>query len=163
MHPGGYGGITGGIDPDSGMPYFARDGILCDCVGVPGLDEVLCYAWRGDNYGPGDANETSVDFQVQSIGWIAPWLDRVKMRRDCECARVSSLAMKNPLCCCYCCCRCSVAPCLPQLFQEKFPNAKVLASTLDDFFAIVAQPVWRKTLPVITSEIGDTWIYGAAR
>ena len=48
IHPGGYGGITGDYTP----PGDSMDGALCDCVGVDGLDEVLCYAWRGDNYGP---------------------------------------------------------------------------------------------------------------
>ena len=51
IHPGGYGGITGGIDTATGEPYYARDGTLCDCIGSPYLDEVMCYAWRGDNYG----------------------------------------------------------------------------------------------------------------
>ena len=47
IHPGGYGGVTGNYDP----PGDSVDGALCDCVGVRGLDEVMCYAWRGDNYG----------------------------------------------------------------------------------------------------------------
>ena len=65
IHPGGYGGITGGIDSATGEPFFSRDGTLCDCIGTPYLDEVLCYAWRGDNYGPPiNLNETSVDFEL---------------------------------------------------------------------------------------------------
>jgi hypothetical protein len=39
------------------------------------------------------------------------------------------------------------------------PNATVIASTLDDF-ARQLETV-RATLPVLTSEIGDTWIHGA--
>jgi hypothetical protein len=53
FHPGGYGGVWPDI-PGYNFSYFARDGTLCDCVGVPGLEDVLCYAWRGDNYGPAD-------------------------------------------------------------------------------------------------------------
>ena len=51
VHPGGYGGVIPRI-PHEDVSFFARDGTLCDCVGVPQLDEALCYAWRGDNYGP---------------------------------------------------------------------------------------------------------------
>jgi hypothetical protein len=42
--------------------------------------------------------------------------------------------------------------------QEEFPIAEVVASTLDDF-ARVLLPI-KDTLPVITQEIGDTWIHG---
>ena len=45
-------------------PYYSRDGVLCDCVGVEGFDEVLCYAWKGDNYGPAGVNETIATFKV---------------------------------------------------------------------------------------------------
>ena len=69
FHPGGYGGITP-LEPITHRPYYGRyrdtscfvkcgpafvhrmnrDGVLCDCVGIEGLADVLCYAWRGDNY-----------------------------------------------------------------------------------------------------------------
>ena len=39
--------------------------------------------------------------------------------------------------------------------RQKYPNANVHASTFDDF-SRAAQPVM-KQLPVVTSEIGDTW------
>ena len=42
--------------------------------------------------------------------------------------------------------------------RKKYPNAKVFASTFDDFSAI-AHTV-KDQLPVVTSEIGDTWLYG---
>ncbi|HEX6495466.1 MAG TPA: DUF5054 domain-containing protein [Acidobacteriaceae bacterium] len=42
--------------------------------------------------------------------------------------------------------------------RQQFPNAKVTAATLSDVAAALA-PV-RDTLPVVTDEIGDTWIYG---
>lgn len=43
--------------------------------------------------------------------------------------------------------------------QKQLPDAQVIASSLDDF----ARPLEavRGKLPVITSEIGDTWIHGA--
>jgi Domain of unknown function (DUF5054)/Glycosyl hydrolases family 38 N-terminal domain len=43
--------------------------------------------------------------------------------------------------------------------QTQMPDAHIIASTLDDF----ARPLdsVRDQLPVITSEIGDTWIHGA--
>ena len=47
-HPGGYGGVLP-LNPDDkhDEPYYSRDGVLCDCTGVPGLDEIMCYAWKG--------------------------------------------------------------------------------------------------------------------
>ena len=60
IHPGGYGGVTGDYTP----PGDSMDGALCDCVGVNGLDEVLCYAWRGDNYGPAGPSEVREDFAM---------------------------------------------------------------------------------------------------
>ena len=41
------GGITGDYPPTGGDPGGdSMDGALCDCVGMEGLDDVLCYAWR---------------------------------------------------------------------------------------------------------------------
>lgn len=42
---------------------------------------------------------------------------------------------------------------------DKYPNAQIEAGTLDDF-AESLLPI-KDTLPVITQEIGDTWIHGA--
>ena len=108
LHPGGYGGVLP-INPQQGVPYFSRDGVLCDCVGVRGLDHAMCYAWRGDNYGPAGVNETEQTFSV---------------------------------------------------FGAAFPHAQIVASTLDAFYAELAPLADR--LPEITSEIGDTWMYGVA-
>jgi hypothetical protein len=44
--------------------------------------------------------------------------------------------------------------------QKKFPNAEVKASTLDDYARQLVKV--RHSLPVITDEIGDTWIHGIA-
>ena len=43
--------------------------------------------------------------------------------------------------------------------QKMFPGADIVSSTFDAFAAEVAK-VPPGVLPVITSEIGDTWIYG---
>ena len=87
-------------------------GALCDCVGMPGLDEVMCYAWRGDNYGPAGAAEVRDDF----------WK-----------------------------------------FGRLFPNAVVQASTLGDFFQLIeGSPALRAALPTLSSELGDTWMYGCS-
>ena len=112
FHPGGYGGILP-VNPDEGVPYYSRDGLYCDCIGVHGLDEVLCYAWKGDNYGPANAGQVEENFQK---------------------------------------------------FYEAFPQAtEVVASTLGEFWAILSDFHDRNpgSLPVIESEIGDTWMYGA--
>lgn len=42
--------------------------------------------------------------------------------------------------------------------HKRYPNAKLIASSFNE----IAEELWRlrETLPVVTSEIGDTWIYG---
>lgn len=46
------------------------------------------------------------------------------------------------------------------LLARRYPGAVIRAATIDDF----ARPLWeaRETLPVVESEIGDTWIHGIA-
>ena len=101
FHPGGYGGI-GGDSPN----------LNCDCLGAPGLDEVLCYGWVGDNGGP------------PPIGTI-----------------------KNTW----------------KLLQAAFPNAtEIVASTFDKFYEKLNEPAIRSQLEVVTSEAGDTWVYGCS-
>jgi hypothetical protein len=43
--------------------------------------------------------------------------------------------------------------------QTEFPNAKVVASTFDRFVNEFLP--YQKSLPMINSEIGDTWIHGS--
>eukprot|EP00041_Stephanoeca_diplocostata_P032029 m.1014457 g.1014457 ORF g.1014457 m.1014457 type:complete len:862 (+) comp24072_c0_seq8:282-2867(+) len=67
IHPGGYGGVIPLLDPKAdnrSASIYSRDGLLCDCVGVPGLDDIMCYAFRGDNYGPASVRETEDNFVV---------------------------------------------------------------------------------------------------
>jgi len=45
-----------------------------------------------------------------------------------------------------------------EILRAEFPNARLQASRLDDYFD--AAQVIRSRLPVVTSEIGDTWIQG---
>jgi len=47
-----------------------------------------------------------------------------------------------------------------EILRAEFPNARLSASSLDNFFDVV-QSV-RDRLPVVTSEFGDTWIQGVA-
>ncbi|GAA1963943.1 DUF5054 domain-containing protein [Microbacterium deminutum] len=49
---------------------------------------------------------------------------------------------------------------LYQLLERKHPGAQVRASSLQDFWDAI-RPV-RDGLPVVTDEIGDSWIHGAA-
>lgn len=44
--------------------------------------------------------------------------------------------------------------------RKQFPNARVTAANLSEI-ALAMEP-YRANLPVVTQEIGDTWIYGAA-
>ena len=44
--------------------------------------------------------------------------------------------------------------------RKRFPNAKVRAANLGDI-ALAVEP-YKANLPVVTQEIGDTWIYGVA-
>ncbi|KAK3598273.1 hypothetical protein CHS0354_022590 [Potamilus streckersoni] len=47
-----------------------------------------------------------------------------------------------------------------EILRAEFPQAKLRASTFEDFVAAV-QPI-KGSLPVVTKEIGDTWIQGIA-
>lgn len=47
--------------------------------------------------------------------------------------------------------------------KHNFPDAHVHASTLDAFFEKLLAAVPRLNLPVVTGEIGDSWIYGEKR
>lgn len=44
--------------------------------------------------------------------------------------------------------------------REEFPGARVMASTFDDYVSRLAEAAPHLTLPVVTAEIGDTWIHG---
>lgn len=45
-----------------------------------------------------------------------------------------------------------------ELLRKEFPNATILASSFDAFFAEAEKE--KDALPIITREIGDTWLYG---
>ena len=47
-----------------------------------------------------------------------------------------------------------------QRTQAAFPEAEVMASTLDSFTLALQAALPRLQLPVVTEEIGDTWAYG---
>jgi len=49
---------------------------------------------------------------------------------------------------------------LYETLAARYPNARIEAGTLDDF-ALAVREV-KDTLPVVTQEIGDTWIHGVA-
>ena len=44
--------------------------------------------------------------------------------------------------------------------RKMFPSASVNASTFDAFFARTNEPSVKARLPVVTTEIGDGWLYG---
>ena len=46
--------------------------------------------------------------------------------------------------------------------RQTFPGAAVFSSTFDNFTAHLQSPAVVASLPVVTSELGDTWIHGAA-
>jgi hypothetical protein len=45
-----------------------------------------------------------------------------------------------------------------EILRAEFPEADIRASTLENYFAMV-QPI-RSQLPLVTMEIGDTWMVG---
>ena len=44
--------------------------------------------------------------------------------------------------------------------QAEFPNAKIVASTLDNFTRVL--DAVKEKIPVVTRDIGDTWVFGPA-
>jgi hypothetical protein len=93
-HPYGYGQI----------PQAARAPVTLQ---LPGCDEALVYAWRGDDTGPPD----STDEVLSNYAYA----------------------------------------------QARFPGAQVLASHFDNFSVAVAT---KAKLPLITTDLGDTWAMG---
>ena len=47
-----------------------------------------------------------------------------------------------------------------EILRVQFPNAHLFASTFDNFVAALMQV--RDKLPVVSMEVGDTWIQGIA-
>ena len=43
--------------------------------------------------------------------------------------------------------------------QKEFPNAQVVASTFDNYTQHLTNPAVRSKLPIVTEEVGDTWVY----
>ena len=43
---------------------------------------------------------------------------------------------------------------------RNFPDADIQVSTLDAYFELLIAEAANLKLPVVTGEIGDTWIYG---
>jgi len=43
---------------------------------------------------------------------------------------------------------------------RNFPDADIQVSTLDAYFELLIAEAPKLKLPVVTGEIGDTWIYG---
>ena len=48
---------------------------------------------------------------------------------------------------------------MPTWDEQVFPNAKIVASTFDNFTQYLEAA--RDKLPVVDAEVGDTWIFGA--
>lgn len=46
-----------------------------------------------------------------------------------------------------------------ETIRGQFPNANIFASSLEPFFKVLWQH--RQKAPVMTAEIGDTWVQGA--
>ena len=44
----------------------------------------------------------------------------------------------------------------------EFPGADIVAGTLDEFIADALTPAVRSALPVVTTEMGDTWVHGVS-
>lgn len=43
---------------------------------------------------------------------------------------------------------------------QNFPDAEIRVSTLDAYFELLISEAPKLNLPVVTGEIGDTWVYG---
>lgn len=48
-----------------------------------------------------------------------------------------------------------------EILRAEFPKAVLVSGTLENFFASFDDQI-KDTLPLITNEIGDTWIQGIA-
>ena len=48
------------------------------------------------------------------------------------------------------------------ILRDAFPGATIMASTLDAFTAPLLEAAPQLRLPLVTAEIGDTWVHGVA-
>jgi len=109
-----------------------------ECVTAPGFAHVLCAAWNdGDNSGPQTAAQVPHAPALQSVAHAQPLRGDARPRCAPQVAEVFSL------------------------LGGFFPDFVIKASTLDDFVAaLLDDPRALGSLPVVTQEVGDTWVYG---
>ena len=128
------------------VPYLAQAGVRFLHIGVNPASKVPevppLFVWRGRdgaevivNYAGNYGNELRVD-GLKEVMVFAHTGD--------NCGPPSAEEVKREF----------------RRLRERYPNAVVQASTLDAFAAALL-PL-RERLPVVTEEIGDTWIHGAA-
>ena len=55
---------------------------------------------------------------------------------------------------------CAQVVALFNVTAQNFPDAEIRVSTLDAYFELLIAEAPKLNLPVVTGEIGDTWIYG---
>ena len=134
-----------------------------------GSSHALVYAWRGDNAGP--PTSAAQPLKVCPASCLPPGL-LFCLCVSCPCPGT---------CCCLACpplptatvlpscsppcfvCLGVLTPVLKDLAtaEAHFPGAKAMYSTFDSFVAELKQK-GEESLPVITKDLADTWIWGAA-
>jgi hypothetical protein len=125
-------------------PYGYGDIQLEDAVIVPGLSHALVFAWRGDNQGKFNILVCRFNtFCYLLTLSISPFISYSSFTLIGPPNNVAEIASDYAT------------------VQKNFPGAKVIFSTFDDFTQYLLNPSVLSTLPVITSELGDTWIHGA--
>jgi hypothetical protein len=132
----------GGVEDRDPLQYVVRS----DCVEVPSAGAALCYAWKMDNTGPHNVTEVKAVYEQVLHPSLPPTLSPLSLLTHLP--QPPSLA----------------SPLLPPTLQVRalYPAASSVHSS--DAFDDFVDRVWphRGSLPVVTAEIGDTWIYGAS-
>lgn len=142
----------------SGNPIDSRD----ECLQVEGFSEILCMAFKQDNAGPHDVEE------VRPPPLKPVMLSGIKLTMYTSITALGGTASIN-----------FMHAYLPACFKRwldhflvqvlrlfnltatNFPEAEVQVSTLDAYFGMLIEQAPKLNLPVVTGEIGDSWIYGA--
>ncbi|WIA38239.1 hypothetical protein OEZ86_001582 [Tetradesmus obliquus] len=133
--PGGYGGIHGGVNLDPSE----------QCIQAPGLEHVLCTAWRNDNAGPPlTVLEPLRIYQLLRQEWAGSGKPGSSSSSGGSSSSSSSSGGSSS----------------SSSSSRGSSSVVIKASSFDAFVDAVLEALPTLNLTVVTGEIGDTWVFG---
>ena len=137
---------------------------------MQGFSEILCMAWRQDNWGPHDSDEVSPVQALRPLSASWPCSTHLPfaacMMPTCPSRHLEHLGIPCVMLTEGYAARLSMCVLNVQVINlfnvttQNFPDAEIQVSTLDAYFELLIAQAPKLKLPVVTGEIGDSWIYG---